>query len=126
MQEGYILWKQLTARVESGHVLIALAMSCTAEALTVYFDGVMTMSLPPRIGAGFVIPGYSMQGTVTEIADGYLMLGEGMESIQVNVVPELLPEDMKTGDLIRVIYNGQMTRSIPAQIAAIEIIQISR
>jgi len=114
-----------------GEVLVALpeewaGQEFTAEALTVYFDGVMTMSLPPQIGAGYVIPGYAMQGTVTEIADGYVMLGEGMESIQVNVAPELLPEDMKTGDVIRVVYNGQMTRSIPAQIVAAEIIQISR
>lgn len=98
----------------------------TAEALTVYFDGAMTMSLPPQVGAAYVIPGYAMQGTVTEIAEGYLMLGEGMEAIQVNCEAALLPEDMKVGDIVRVIYNGMMTRSIPAQIVASEIIQISR
>lgn len=97
-----------------------------AEALTVYSDGAMTMSLPPQIGAGYVIPGYAVQGAVTEISEDHLLLGEGMEAIHVNIAPEQLHEDMKAGDVVRVIYNGQMTRSIPAQISALEIIQVSR
>lgn len=96
------------------------------EALTVYFNGAMSMSLPPRINAGFVSPVYSLQGSVTEIADDYLILGEGMEAVQVNFEAGSLPENMQTGDIIRVLYNGQMTRSLPPQIFASEIIQISR
>lgn len=96
------------------------------DSLTVYFNGAMSMSLPPQIGAGYVVPGYSLQGTVTEISDGWLIIGEGMEAVQVNVEAELLPEDMKVGDVIRVLYNGQMTRSLPPQINAGAIIQISR
>ena len=98
----------------------------SAEALTVYFDGVMTMSLPPQVSAGLAIPGYAIQGVVSEIADGHLMLGEGMEAVQVNAGAGLIPEDLKVGDVVRIIYNGMMTRSIPAQINAGEIIQISR
>ena len=96
------------------------------ESLTVYFNGAMTMSLPAQIGAGYVVPGYSLQGVVTEIGEGWLMLGEGMEAVQVNVESQLLPEDMAAGDVIRVLYNGQMTRSIPPQVSAGAIIQISR
>lgn len=102
------------------------AAEIEVEVLTVYFDGVMTMSLPPQVNAGHVVPGYALQGAVTEIGDGFLMIGEGTEAVQVNFDNSLLPENMQTGDVIRVIYNGQMTRSIPAQITADQIIQISR
>lgn len=100
------------------------ALDC--ENLTVYFNGAMTMSLPAQIGAGFVIPGYSLQGAVTEIGDGWMMIGEGMEAIQVNFDAQMLPENVNVGDVIRIIHDGQMTRSIPAQVTASEIIQISR
>lgn len=96
------------------------------ETLTIYFNGAMTMSLPPQVNAGYVIPGYALQGVVTEMGDGYLLLGEGMEAIQVNVDASLLPENLQNGDVIRVIYNGQMTRSIPPQVSADRIVQISR
>lgn len=97
-----------------------------SERMSVYFDGVMTMSMPPHVNGGFVVPGYSIQGEVTEIAEGYFMIGEGMESVQVNTGDTELPDDMKAGDIVRVIFDGQMTRSIPAQIGAMEIVQISR
>ena len=94
--------------------------------LTVYFDGVMTMSLPGKISAGLVIPGYSLQGKVTEIGEGYITIGEGMEAVQASVADGILPETVETGAIVRVIYDGQMTRSIPAQITAGEVVQISR
>ena len=96
------------------------------EYMTVYFDGVMTMSLPPRMNGAYVVPGYSMQGVVSEIGDGYIVIGENMEAVQVNTADVELPGDMKTGDIVRVIYDGQMTRSIPAQVNAQDIVQISR
>lgn len=96
------------------------------ESMTVYFNGAMSMSLPPQIGAGYAVPGYPLQGIVTEISDGWLMIGEGMEAIQVNFEAQLLPEDLKVGDVVRILYNGQMTRSIPAQVSAGVIIQVSR
>ena len=96
------------------------------EHMTVYFDGVMTMSLPPRVNGAYVVPGYSIQGVVSEIGDGYIVIGENMEAVQVNTADVELPGDMKTGDIVRVIYDGQMTRSIPAQVNAQDIVQISR
>lgn len=98
----------------------------SSESLTVYCDGAMTMSLPPRVNAGHAVPGYALQGAVTELADGYLMIGEGMEAVQINFDASLLPENVNIGDVIRVIHDGQMTRSIPAQVTASQIIQISR
>ncbi|MBQ3222122.1 MAG: hypothetical protein IJB41_00770 [Clostridia bacterium] len=94
--------------------------------MTVYFDGAMTMSLPGKISAGLVIPGYSVQGAITEIAEGYILIGEGMEAVQVNFAAGQLPETAAVGAVVRVIYDGQMTRSIPAQITATEIVQLSR
>lgn len=96
------------------------------EHMTVYFNGAMTMSLPAQINAGMVVPGYSLQGVVSEIADGHMIIGEGMEAVQVNAGEGVLPEDMRKGDIVRVIYDGQMTRSLPAQINAISVVQISR
>lgn len=97
-----------------------------SEALTVYFNGAMTMSLPPQVNAGHAVPGYALQGAVTEIGDGFLMLGEGLEAVQVNFADSALPENLNTGDVVRVIHDGQMTRSIPPQVSANQIVQISR
>jgi len=94
--------------------------------MTVYFDGVMTMSLPGQINAGLVIPGYSVQGAISEIGEGYIVIGEGMEAIQIAHGEGMLPETAAVGAVVRAIYDGQMTRSIPAQITASEIVQISR
>ena len=102
------------------------AAEIDSEVISVYFNGAMTMSLPPQIGAGHVVPGCALQGSVTQIGEGFLMLGEGLDAVQVNFDASLLPENVQAGDVIRVIYNGQMTRSIPPQVSANQIIQISR
>lgn len=94
--------------------------------MTVYFDGVMTMSLPGQINAGLVIPGYAMQGEVTQINRDYIMLGEGEEAIQVNFEEGTLPQCLNVGDIVRAMYDGKVTRSLPAQIFATEIIKLSR
>ncbi|MBQ4085272.1 MAG: hypothetical protein IJC54_01710, partial [Clostridia bacterium] len=62
----------------------------------------------------------------TEIAEGDILIGEGMEAVQVNFAAGQLPETAAVGAVVRVIYDGQMTRSIPAQITATEIVQLSR
>lgn len=102
------------------------ASEIDAESLTIYFNGAMTMSLPPQVNAAHVVPGYALQGTVTELGDGFLMLSDDVKNVQVNLGNAVLPETIKTGDVIRVIYDSQMTRSLPAQITADQIIQVSR
>lgn len=88
------------------------------DALTVYFDGAMTMSLPPQVSAGYALPGFILQGEVTEIGEGWLMIGEGTEAVQVNFEGALLPENLEVGNAVRILYGGQMTRSIPPQVSA--------
>lgn len=119
----------LLGNTEWGEVLVNLPdewidKEITEQHMTVYFNGAMTMSLPAQIGAGLVIPGYSVQGAVTEITDEYLLLGEGMSAVQVNLSDMELPEGLEAGAPVRVFFDGQMNWSIPAQITAesIEII----
>lgn len=111
---------------EYGEIIVRLPedwadKEITDTHLTVYFNGAMTMSLPAQIGAGLVIPGYSVSGVITEIAEDYIVIGEEMSAIQANITAEMLTEDIVEGTAVRVIYNGQMTRSIPAQVNAISV-----
>lgn len=94
--------------------------------MTVYFDGVMTMSMPGQINAGMVIPGYSVQGAISEIGAETLLIGDGTRQIEVHFSQGQLPETAGIGAVVRVIYDGQMTKSIPAQISATQIVQLSR
>ena len=62
-----------------------------------------------------------MAGTVTEIGEGFIMIeSTDGQMIQVNLSEETFFEgkDAEVGDFIHVTYNGQMTFSLPAQIAA--------
>lgn len=133
--EGYVLERLPESNMvmlnteEQGEVLVRLAEDWEdngCEYMTVYYNGMVMTSLPPQIGADFIWPGYSVQGPITEIADGYIMIGEGMEAYQVNCTAEQLPEGIEAGAVVRVFYNGMMSRSIPAQITAMEIVRISR
>ncbi len=100
--------------------------SFDAPRALVYFNGVATMSLPAQISAGLVVPGYTAQGEITELGEDSLMLGEGQEALQVNFAAGTLPEGLAVGDIIRVTYDGVATRSLPAQISAMEIVEITR
>lgn len=109
-----------------GNVIVLLpeewaGVEITDTHMTVYFNGAMTMSLPARIGAGYVIPGFSVSGTVTDIADDHIIIGEEMTAIHVNLTDAQLAENLEAGDAVRVMFDGIMTRSIPAQITAISI-----
>ncbi len=97
-----------------------------AAYLTVYFNGAMTMSIPAQVNAGHAVPGYFAQGEVTEIAEEYIMLTTEEGEMQVNFAAGTLPETVQTDAIVRVRHNGQMTRSIPAQVFAAEIMQVSR
>ena len=63
-----------------------------------------------------------LYGTVIEIADGYLLL-ESAEfgKVQANISDDTMIEGVESieiGQVAKVIYDGKMTRSIPAQIGA--------
>lgn len=92
--------------------------------LTAYFNGAMTMSLPGQISAGMIVPNYFVNGAVEEIGEDFILIDADGQKLQVNT--DSIPENLKAEDVIRVRYNGQMTRCIPAQISALEIIRVSR
>lgn len=93
--------------------------------LTVYTNGAMTMSLPPQTGASLVIHGYSIAGKVAEVRENMVVIGEGANAIEVHAEPALIGEEIVEGAVVRVIFNGQMTRSIPAQITAEMIVALN-
>ena len=91
-------------------------------------DGLMTASLESiLVNAVEILPlayveeVYDLAGTVTEIGEGFILVesADG-QTVQVNIFEETILEgkDISVGDYIHVTYNGQMTFSIPAQIAA--------
>ena len=91
-------------------------------------DGLMTSSLEAiLVNATEILPlptvqeVFDMAGTVTEITDEFILIesADGQE-IQVNIFEETIFEgkEIEVGDFIHITYNGQMTFSLPAQIAA--------
>lgn len=120
----------------------------------VYYDGVMTMSLPGKVNARFiVIP--QLTGTVSDkTEESFLLTTEDGQQWQVNLseftvfgalsevaeaeteeetaeetadteeaetVEEPAPVEIKDGDRVTVFYTGISTRSLPPQIAALEV-----
>lgn len=99
------------------------------DLVLVTYNGQMTYSIPAQISAMDVTvmaqEQPEMTGTVTEITEeAILFTTTDGQTIQANLSEDtvheyLLPsETLTVGDFIHVTYNGQMTRSIPAQIAA--------
>lgn len=99
--------------------------------IIVITDGLMTSSLESiLVNAVEILPLpyveeiFDMAGTVTEIGEGFIMI-ESIEGqlVQVNTFEETLFEgkEIEVGDFIHVTYNGMMTFSIPAQIAAMKV-----
>ncbi len=87
--------------------------------VTVTCDGTMTLSLPAQISAMKIV---EVPPTITgTVVEAYVLIetADG-QTIQVNlssdtVLPSVFPD---SGDTVTVTYDGQMTRSIPAQINA--------
>lgn len=99
------------------------------DLVLVTYNGQMTYSIPAQISAMDVTvveqEQPEMTGTVTEITeDAIIFTTADGQTIQANLSEDtvyeyLLPsETLTVGDFIHVTYNSQMTRSIPAQIAA--------
>ena len=96
--------------------------------IIVITDGLMTSSLESvLVNAVELLPlptvqeVFDMAGIITEIGEGFIMIqtADG-QLVQVNTFEETLFEGkaVEVGDFIHVTYNGMMTFSIPAQIAA--------
>ena len=94
----------------------------------VIIDGVQTASLEAiLVNATEILPlptveeVFDMSGIVTEIGEGFIMIESADEqTVQINVFDETIFEgkQIEVGDFIHVTFGGQMTFSIPAQIAA--------
>lgn len=95
------------------------------DLIMVYNSGAMAMSLPPQIGGSLIMRLYTVTGTITEIGEGYVVIDENGTIYQINFAPDTTvtanSAEMKVGDSVTVLYNGMMSRSIPAQITAIEL-----
>ncbi len=95
------------------------------DLVMVYNSGAMAMSLPPQIGGSLIMHLYTVTGSVIEIGEGYVVIDENGAIYQVNFAPDTAmtanSAEMKVGDSMTVLFNGMMTRSIPAQITAIEL-----
>ena len=120
--------------------------------ITAYFNGAVAMSLPAQVGALHIIvptlegsisdlteEGFTLtdaEGTAYEVKlteETLLSLQMEEESAEETAEEETSEEvteeeeaevilELMDGQTVKVIYNGMMTRSIPAQITALEII----
>ena len=111
-----------------GPVVVHLSETDSAEnyeigaLIGVYHTGAMMMSLPPQIGAGLIINLYTLAGTVTEITDEAVFAEFDEVPYQLNFTEATaLTGELTAGAKITVLFNGMVTRSIPAQITVIEI-----
>ena len=92
------------------------------DLVMVYNSGAMAMSLPPQIGAGLIINLYTLAGTVTEITENTVLFESDSVPYQINLTEATaITGELTVGASITVLFNGMMTRSLPAQITAMEI-----
>ena len=70
---------------------------------------------------------YELGGEIIEIADGYIVIMDHVHgAVQVNLSDDTLYdgadlEELAVGQFIQVMYDGKMTRSIPAQVTALKV-----
>lgn len=95
--------------------------------LTALIFSVFTATVPARTDAESTEPAdelYDLSGTVQEITEDHILLitPDGME-VQANLFPDTVydGESFGVGDMVHVMYNGMMTRSLPGQIAAMKV-----
>ncbi len=129
-----------TLTTDDGEEIIVNATAEQIELLvegdrkSVYFDGVMTLSLPAQISALHISDPvedvYTLFGTVTEVTGEYIIvMDEIFGEVQVNIaageegtIIETTSEaGIALGDYVTVMYDGKMTRSLPPQVSALRI-----
>lgn len=95
-----------------------------AQRAIVYYDGAATLSIPPQVSAGLVVPVYAVEDLITEIGEDSMTLGEGEGAVAVTFDPALLPGALSVGDAVRVIYDGEAAGPEPEEIVALEIVKL--
>ena len=98
-----------------------------AQRAIVYYDGAATLSLPPQVSAGLVLPEYAIEDIITELSGTSMTLGMDEGAVLVEFDPALLPEGLEVGDAVRVSYESADagTNAAPTQVTAIAILKIS-
>ena len=98
-----------------------------AQRAIVYYDGAATLSLPPQVSAGLVLPEYAIEDIITELSETSMTLGMDEGAVLVEFDPALLPEGLEVGDAVRVSYESATagTNAAPTQVTAIAILKIS-
>ena len=95
----------------------------TTEVITVTDEGVLAEQ--EMVSEEEAIEIMEITGAITEITDDYVMLDAGeMGMIQANTTDDTLIEgvdELAVGQSAVILYDGKMTRSIPAQITALKI-----
>ena len=90
---------------------------------TVYYDGVMALSLPGQVNAQKVDT-FTLTGIVYDFADGGFLL-QDVDGVLylVKVSEEIQPAvEIVPSANVTVLYDGIMTRSIPAQVSALAVL----
>lgn len=105
-----------------GDVYAALGESAPAihkgDLVTVYFNGVMALSLPARIG-GLHVALSTVTGTVSELSEQrFLLTTESGEHYEVLMDENTQRFALDDGQTVTVTYSGQTTKSLPAQLTA--------
>ena len=95
-----------------------------AQRAIVYYDGAATLSIPPQVSAGLILPVYALEDIVTELSENTMILGKDDGAVTVTFDPALLPEGLAVGDAVRVTYDGEIAGAEPEEITAIEIVKI--
>ena len=93
--------------------------------VTVYFDGMMTMSIPAQISAQHIRT-QEMTGVIVEVLEDGFMIedADGMQTI-VHVSEETMLFTVIEPDAeVRVTTTGTMTMSLPAQVSALEVLPV--
>lgn len=85
----------------------------------IYYNGIMTRSLPAQINA-IVVVNHMLMGVVSDMTETSFTLTFGEDVYQVNADASLL-EGIQDGMFVTVYFNGATTRSIPAQLTALHI-----
>lgn len=134
--EGSVLEAELpsgTILVDSlgfGPVVVRLPeMDILPEAgdfVLVYYTGVMTMSIPGQVNGTKVMILEMEEGVITETGEDHFLM-EGMNgSVRVNIdSTSRIPDQLATGNAVKVYYSGMKTRSIPPQIFGLAVIKVS-
>lgn len=89
----------------------------------VFYNGIMAMSFPGQIGAVAIDAMEVSEGVVSEIGDGYFMLGEGDEALRVNTDAHTKAlAEYAIGDTVEVHHRMAMAMSLPPQVYAVAVV----